>query len=265
MGRLLVTVGSDGVTDWVKTPDGLRYNLGRVSVLSFVSSLTRDAKNVMKAFLKDGSAMASVDEERMWALLMPPRPRFAADVSSSMGTVSVYSREFTADALQNPRTEKMTTISDDLTAIERHIQALNEAAANNATNLSEGVRELVKMAGKIKSPNQSKNQTYYNLGAPKVFEVGDKVAALSYDVYAANSDLATDITAKAEATVQVIDKLAKAGRKFNASRARADVREVTAKVAGIVKTDLTASWVRGDLTKLAARMDQIHGLFVPKR
>jgi hypothetical protein len=120
---------------------------------------------------------------------------------------------------------------------------------------------LIKLAQKIKSPRQSDNSVYYNLGAPVVYEVGDKTAALSYDVYASNTELAQSILAKTEETVKTIDKLASAGRKFNASRARADVRAVTDKVAGILTTDITQSWVKSDLTKLAARADQIHGLF----
>lgn len=162
----------------------------------------------------------------------------------------------------------MNTISDDLTAIERHIQALNEAASKKAANLPEGVAHLAKLAGKIKSPNQSDNSTYYNLGAPKVHEVGDKAAStetsvsgLSFDTMVANQEIANGILAKAASTVQTIDKLAAAGRRFNASQAKADVKAVTTKASGIMTTDLTQSWVKGDLDKLAARMDTIHGLF----
>ncbi len=256
---VLVTIGTDGVTDWVKTPDGLKYNLGPVSALRFVAGLVPKgrAKRVLDTFLASGEALASVDEDQMWALLTPHRARWSADVSSSMSPGEckpVHARKGTM------------TLSDDLTKIENHIQLLNKAAAAKATNMAEGVGILVKLANKIKSPNQSKNQTYYNLGAPQVHEVGDKVAnggveGLSYDTYSANVEIAGTITAKAEETIQTIDKLATAGRKFNASRAKADVAAVTTKVAGILSADLTASWVRGDLNKLAARMDQIHGLF----
>lgn len=155
----------------------------------------------------------------------------------------------------------MSTIVDDLTAIETHIAALNEAASKKASNLSSGVEILFKMANKIKSPNQSKNQTYYNLGAPDVYEVGDKTAGLSFDVFQANTDLANTIIAKSEETVEKIQKLAKAGRKFNASKAVADVRAVSTKVANILAVDLTAPWVRGDLDKLASRAEQLAGLF----
>jgi len=159
----------------------------------------------------------------------------------------------------------MSTIFDDLTALETHIAALKEAGVKKASNLQDGVKLLFKLAGKIKSPNQSKNQTYYNLGAPQVFEVGDKAASedsgLSFDTYQANTELATGIIAKVEETSQKIAKLAKAGRKFNASKAQSDVKAVSDKVAGILKADLTAGWVKADLTKLAARAEELHGLF----
>lgn len=162
----------------------------------------------------------------------------------------------------------MNTFSDDLTLIERHIQALNEAASKKASNLSDGIAYLKKLAGKIKSPNQSDNSTYYNLGAPKVYEVGDKAAStetpvsgLSFDTMVANQEIANGILAKAASTVQTIDKLAAAGRRFNANQAKADLKEVTTKASGILTTDLTQAWVKADLQKLASRVEHIHGLF----
>jgi len=249
-GRTLVTVGSNGVTDWVKTPDGQSFNLGPVSVLRFISKLVgrSQAKRALDTFLASGETMLSVDEDLMWAILTPRRAIFTAHVSPSM-------------APQDRKGETMSTIVDDLTAIETHIAALNEAASKKASNLSSGVEILFKMANKIKSPNQSKNQTYYNLGAPDVYEVGDKTAGLSFDVFQANTDLANTIIAKSEETVEKIQKLAKAGRKFNASKAVADVRAVSTKVANILAVDLTAPWVRGDLDKLASRAEQLAGLF----
>lgn len=256
MSRLVVTVGTDGITDWVRTPDGQRFNLGPVSALRFVAGLVpkRIAKEALDRFLEHREAKLVVDEGQMWALLAPHRARWSTDVSSSMSPVLV-----TGNSISRKRT--MTTFSDDLSAIERHIQALNEAVSKKATNMASGVDHLKKLAGKIKSPNQSDNSTYYNLGVPKVYEVGDKVAGLTFDVITANTEAAEKVIAKSEETAQKIDKLASAGRKFNADRARADVREVTTKVAGILKTDLSASWVAGDLAKLAARADHLHGLF----
>jgi hypothetical protein len=247
-GRTLVTIGSDGVTDWVRTPDGQRFNLGPISALRFVSSLVSrsQAKRTLNTFLGSGEAMLSVDEDRMWALLAPRRATFTAHVSSSMTS-------------QERKGETMSTIAEDLSAVETHIAALNEAASKKASNLGSGVEQLFKLAGKIVSPNQSKNKTYYNLGAPKVEEV--KSAGLSFDVFQANTELANTILATTEQTAQRIERLASTGRKFNASKALSDVRSVSSKVAGILAVDLTASWVRGDLEKLASRADELAGLF----
>lgn len=264
MARLLVTIGSDGTTDWVKTPDGYRYNLGPVSVLRFVSNLvpTRAARKVLDGFLSEGEAVANVDEEGMWRLLAPHRARWSSeDASPSMPSEEWAHATPIARYAETPRDTTMNTFSDDLTLIERHIQALNEAASKKASNLADGVDYLKKLAGKIKSPNQSDNSTYYNLGAPKVHEVGDKVAGLAFDTVVENQEIANGLLAKAASTVQTIDKLAAAGRRFNANQAKADLKEATTKASGILTQDLTQSWVKADLQKLAARVERIHGLF----
>lgn len=274
--RLLITIGTDGATNWVRTPDGQRFNLGSVSVLSFVTKLAlggnREAKRVLKDFLLGEEVMLRVDDERMWDLLAPRRIRWAAD-------------SFIPPDQQG--TGNMATIDTDLAALERHVQMLNKAAGKvTPEKMAEGISILVKLAGEIKSPNQSLNKTYYGLkpdlfevgdAAPKPFEVGDpmpkvetakaaSVDDLNIDVYEANSKLATQILNRMEAVDQRIDQLVTAGKKFNASQAKADIHAVTSKVATIVSDiDLTTPWVKDDLQKLAARAGQLHGLFFPKK
>jgi hypothetical protein len=41
MAALLVTIGTDGSKDWVETPDGQKFALGSVSVLSLVSTFSK--------------------------------------------------------------------------------------------------------------------------------------------------------------------------------------------------------------------------------
>ncbi len=270
MAQLLVSVGTDGFTNWVRLPDGQKFNLGPIPVTSFVAKLGVDyqqSRLVLDAYLRDGEAMLRVDEGRMWSLLTPRRTRWASNDGPFMAS--------------DPRTTRkgtMATIRDDLRALEQHIAALNSAAGKvSAAKMQEGLGILGKLAQKIKSPNQSENATYYNLGAPDVHEVGDAAPKpvtvtasseprLTFDVVQANNDTAQQILAKAEQTIEKIDKLAAAGKKFNAAKAKADIHAVTTKVAGILKsTDLTASWVEGDLQKLASRVDQLHGFFAPAR
>jgi hypothetical protein len=227
---------------------------------------------VVEAFLRDGEAMLNVDEDRMWNLLTPVRVRWASDDGL-----------FMASDPRTTRKEDMPTIHDDLTALETHIAALNNAAKLKASNkisdakMQEGHGILDKLANKIKSPSQSKNDTYYGYGTPPLFEVGDaepkpytvqasaEVNGLAFDVLQSNSATAQQILAKADETVTKINQLKAAGRAFNASKALADVHEVTSKVAGILKTDLTAAWVQADLTKLASRADHLHHLFAPAK
>lgn len=269
MPHLLVSVGTDGVTDWVRLPTGQRLNLGAISIASFISAVAGKsaAKRLVQAFLRDGEVMFRAEEDAVWDMLTPVRARWAADDGSFMGL----------DRTRKP----MPTIHDDLNALEQHIKALTAAApawaAGKVTesSMKEGHAVLQKLAQKIKSPNQSQNSTYYNLGAPDVFEVGDAApkpvttasgtattsSDLAVDVIEANTQTAHGIIAKAEATVAKIDRLAALGKKFNAAKAKADVHQVTSKVATILKMDLTAGWVQGDLTKLAAQTDKIHGLF----
>ena len=166
----------------------------------------------------------------------------------------------------------MSTIREDLSAVRKVVGHLNALASQDKQD-PRAVQQLLKLADKIKSPNQSKNETYYNLGAPKVYEVGDaapkpntvNASSLSFDEYEQNMKVAREILAKAEQTVATINRLAAAGKRFNAARARADVASVTTKVASICsQTELTESWVRNDLGALAARTNQLHALFHPR-
>jgi hypothetical protein len=134
------------------------------------------------------------------------------------------------------------------------VEALDKAAANNASNLAEGVQHLIKLAKSIQAEQADLQEE------PK--EEDKTASSLAYDTYAANSELADQILTASEEVVDKIDSLVEAGRKFNAAKARKDVLAVTSKVAGILRTDLTASWVREDLTKLASRAEELHTLFV---
>lgn len=235
--QLLVTVGTDGATDWVRLPNGQKMNLGPISVLKFVATLgkTRGARHVLDQVLADGEAMLSVDEDRLWDLLTPRRALWgSADA-------------FMPSDRRTTRTS-MPTIQEDLGHLETHIAELQKHASTaTEASMAEGREILVRLAQKIQSPTA----------------VSD--LDLAFDKAQANMTLAHQILAKADETVSRIDKLAGAGKKFNAARAKADVHAVTSKVAGILQMDLTASWVQEDLEKLATRTDRIHGLFSPKK
>lgn len=267
MASVLVILGTNGTKDWIQLPDGQRFNLGPLSVLSFVSKLAKNsrvAKQTLDRYLKEGEAMLSVDADKMWSLMVPRRAVWATD--SFMPSDQRHS-PFSIG------TSVMATIYEDLTQVERVVAHLNKKASVGETD-PKALEYLIQAAQKIKSPDQSKNATYYGLGqsdtqsteAPTPHVVRQASNRLSFDVYQSNLELARDINKKAEETVNTIEAKVAAGRKFNASKAKADVRAIAVKTAGICEqTQLVEGWVQSDLKKLAAEMDHIHGLFHPTK
>lgn len=139
--RLLVTVGTDGVTDWVRLPDGQRLNLGSLSVASFVSKLTggRSAKAALDDFLAEGEALVNVDEEVMWELLTPRQARWATSDGSLMPLVS--------RPVRNDNMSLVAHVQD----LETHIAALNKAAAAKvpAEKMREGIQILMQIGQRV--------------------------------------------------------------------------------------------------------------------
>ncbi len=283
MAFLLVTVGTDGAQNWVQTPDGHRLNLGPMTILSFVTKLARNAtvaRHTLRGFLKGGEALLSVDADKMWALMQPRRAIWGSGDDSLYVPSFVMAKSSETKPLDqqhqnhSPMRSNMHTILDDLAQAEQKIAHLNKLAAAGKQD-PEAIAELVKLAQKIKSPNQSNNSTYYGLGEPKVHLVTDAAPAphtvkLAFDVYAGNMGLIDGIVASAKETVATIDTKV-AGAKSNPAkinaltRAKAHIHSITSKTGSICeKTQLIEDWVGGDLQKLAAEMTSIHELFHPQ-
>lgn len=266
-----MTVGSDWNTDWVQTPEGQKFTLGRISVAKFLGALCDQSRlrSALDQFLNSGETMVNVDLNQMWEMLKPVRARYGV-ASPFMTSPSREGR--------NPMHD-FKAFEASLSQAEKALTLLTQkVASKQAQGIASARQAFVVAANKIKSPNQSKNQTYYGYGDPPVFEVGDapppveaaptaKAAGnkLAYDVLQENSTIAGEILANLEETNEKIDSLVQAGKKFNAAKAKADLHGVSTKVAGILRdVDLAQSWVRGDLDKLAAHADQLHGVFFPK-
>lgn len=233
MTQILVTVGTDGMKDWVRTPDGQKFALGSISVLSFVSKLARNsraAKNTLDDFLKTGEAVLKVNDDHMWSILAPRRARWASDGS--------FMFQDQRQAHLPPRTG-MTTLDDILTKTETVMAYCTKQAS----------------AGNPIDPQAFKD-----------LEISAQKLAASLDsTYDENMRLAKAILDESTQTVVTINKLASAGKRFNRTAALKDVASVTHKVAGICeKTALTEEWVVGDLQKLAAESTRIHQLFHSK-
>jgi len=77
----MVTVGTDGLVDYVQVPDGQKFMLGPVSVLRLIAGVAnsgRSARVALDEFLANGKTMLSVDLDRMWDLLPFRRARYSS-------------------------------------------------------------------------------------------------------------------------------------------------------------------------------------------
>lgn len=231
MSGKLITVGTDGITNWVSASDGKRYNLGVMSVLKFMTDLLppKKAVSALDTFLAEGSVMIVADPNKL-------------------------EKTFARIAAQNPSMspsvkDLMATIQDKLTKIERHVEALNKAAAKKASNLHEGIEILVKLASDLKAHDVTADFSDFIKEKKEEKEEEEK-----------SSKEAAVIIEKAAAVVERIDTLVDQGKKFNASKARQDVRAVTVRVASALRSGDSAA-----LGKIAGEMDKLHGLFFPTK
>lgn len=295
MARLLVTIGTDGRTDWVQLPDGQKLSLGPISVLTFVTSLSsssRDVRRVLDGVNAQEEVLLAVDDARMWDLLAPRRARWGSADGSFMSLHSASAetpRPSCLGALTNPLYEPRlmnTTLASALRDLDRHVESLDKYAGRvSPKKMAEGVAILVKLAAKVakaeakdaeedaeEDEDTEEEDTEEEAGEEADEEADEdepamgKSAALAYDTVRLNQKTASDILATAEATVEKIEKLAAAGRRFNAAKAKADIHAVTSKVAGILQTsELTEKWVATDLQTLTKRVRQINKLFASAR
>lgn len=159
MARILVTVGTDGYKDWVKTPDGQKFGLGTRSVLSFVTKLCLNstiARKTLDAFLKKGEGSFMVDDDQMWALLTPRRARWAAHGGSFMPR---YQRH-TADLPQ--RNNSMKTLSKILTATEGVVAYCNKQASAGKPIDPRALQDLGRIASDLRQVNPSGVSAFYD-------------------------------------------------------------------------------------------------------
>ena len=237
MPSVVVSVGTDGTKDWVQTPDGQKFGLGSVSVLSFVTKLLpsrRPARRVLDDFLKGGSALFPVDDGAMWSLLAPRRARFASGFEGSF-------------MFRDQQRISMETLARVLTKTESIVAYCNKQAS----------------AGNPIDPQAFKDLgiSTQRLACLELAEADTDEAA-----YEANLKAAAAVLEEAKITVGTINRLASDGKRFNRVAALKDVARVTSRVAEICeKTALTEDWVSSDLVKLAAENHRIYNLFHPKK
>lgn len=163
-----------------------------------------------------------------------------------------------------------------LACCEQQVAQLNQAPTPEAQTA------LIEAVASISLPNfgdQSKNNAFNSMGQPKVDTVEDPGAytppanvthplgkSANFETLQTNMALAEGIVEKVDQTDAKIDALVTAGRKFNASKARSDLHNITATLVAMLKqVDPAATWVTPELQKLDKQASEIHGLFAPAR
>lgn len=152
----------------------------------------------------------------------------------------------------------------------------------NAKPTAEGQKALQTAVASISLPNfgdQSKNDAFMGMGAPKVDTVEDPGSytppssvthplgkTASFATFQSNVSLAEEITTQIAETSSKIDALVTAGRKFNAAKAQSDCFQVVATLQDMLRqVDLAEPWVTADLQRLAKRSEGLHALFAPAK
>lgn len=294
----LVTIGTDGLSDWVRTSDGVKYMLGPISVLKFVTELSpgsRAARQAVDRFLRKGQSMLTVDLDLMWALLAPHKPRYsfvsplipASDRTpfARQGTTMADADQFIKDSISN----QVARIEQQIGVIQQHAKEASPGSisANMMKGEMDRLRDLVAWLRRPSAyGNQSDNSTYYGLpggtpggvknasdaAAPAASAVAAPPAAApaavappaapATDTLAENTKLASHVLRRVAATEERIDQLVLAGKRFDVGRAKGDLLTIATRVSEIGKSvDLSQPWVRNDLVDLARRADHVHGLF----
>lgn len=183
MRKAAVIFGTDGVSDYVQTPDGKRYSLGPVSVLTLVSGLVPSARAIraaMNEFLDKRQVSLKVDLDEMWRLLPVRRARYSS--------VESYRGEGQMDKwkVEQPKQASIKTAADaNADLVESILRRVAEAGAE--IQVLEGKGYPVKVATLVKG---------------ELIRIASKVGEL------ASGDLGSESTKTALTQLQVdLDKL----------------------------------------------------------
>lgn len=288
--KILVTLGTDGLSDWVQLPDGQKLMLGPISILKFVTELgtggAYGARQTLDEFNKDGTSMLTVDEDRMAELLKPHRARWTS-VRALLGAAGSSliphpnrnpfpSRQGSEDPVM-PDADQFVkdAIVNQIARIESQIALLQtnakEASPGSITadSARKQIDDLRDMIAFLRRPsvygNQSDNSSYY--GLPEKLPNGESARSKEASIQE-NTQAARKILGTLQAAESKIDQLVLAGKKFDVARAKGDLHHVARNVQTVVqhpKFREAGREVVIALHELGKRADQIHGLFAPAR
>jgi hypothetical protein len=296
--KSIVTVGTDGLSDWVQTSEGVKYMLGPVSVLKFVVELSegsRTARQVLDKFLATGKAVLTVDEDLMWGLLTPHRARYSAEPASPLippldrnsskrqGLKMADTDQFVKDAISN----QVARIEAQISLLQQHAKEASPGSIS-ADSMKADVERLRDLVAWLRrgSPYGAQNKNDMSYGLPQQMFGGGKAASDTTktggelppwlkkkdddkedkkddEKKEANVKLAREALRTISATDERIDQVVLAGRKFDVARAKSDLHKIASRVSVIMKSaDVGQPFATADLTELSKRASYLHGLFV---
>lgn len=275
MSKLVtVTLESDGQRDFVRLPTGERYNLGAVSVLKLVSALVPNRRNqrlTLDEYVRTGRAVALLDPDAMFALLAPKPVRRAA-----VGSSLIWAPDWALSTSMEGRNMDKRDLELRLSHIENAVREMTTRVASGHEVPASWYRNVHRASMSLTDfGDQSKNDTFYSLGEPKVDTVEEKwvppadvthPTGKSAAALRSNSDLAESILVKVAETSDKVEALRVAGRRFNASKAQSDLHRLAAQVHDILSNvDLAEGWVQNDLNTIAKQATHTHDLFASAR
>jgi len=234
----LITIATDGHTDWVQTADGLRRNLGALSVARLVGLIapdTRTVRAVLDKFLADGSVMMHADVERLEAIL-------------SRRTASVLIRPEDRRTRLTEATEEGTQmvvadiLSKRIAVIERIVANLNVNTAPGRPVHREIVHDMYRRASSLLEAEESPGP-----------ESVERTATLAEEALSRISSARTEI-----------DRLVSAGRQFNVVRARSDLHGLALRIGSVLK-EVDRPGSAAEMVELHRRATHIHGLFLQEK
>jgi len=257
--RVLVTLGTDGITNWVQAPNGRKLSLGTIAPVKFVVELAsnaRAARQALDGFVRDGEGMLSVDLQGMLDLLTPRRTRWATDA-------------FIPSDLQQMEKSSLDLQWVDLflSKAEGQVQKLSSEPGDPSEleTLNKSVQALchpeqVSFEGRL---------TAIEACLEKVPLSEEGVATLRYLVASLQTpkaavELAESVLAEVRETNARIDSLVEQGKRFSSVKAKTELAKVVNAVAGIATHDVTVPEVREKLNATACRADELHRLFFSK-
>lgn len=178
--RRMVTIGTDGVVDYVQTPEGTRYTLGPVSVLRLITGLvpTHRVKKALDEFLGKRRVMLSVDVDRLWHLLPFRRARFssanpliesadhmasvedenAAVVEQILMKIASADRQIDASVQAGTRFISAARARADLYRIASNLTELLEGSDLASRETLRALNELHKRASEMHDPSSSRDE-----------------------------------------------------------------------------------------------------------